>query len=433
MPEVAIPEAQAVLQSLQVGVVPHDGLQHLAVGRVAELRQALRELEVLRQGGGVFRVVVGEYGAGKTFFLHLVRQVALTQGYLVADADLGPELRLRGDGRGLATFRHLMANLAADSRPSGGALTVVLDRWCDGVRAAAAARLELTGALPRTPAAAQALDAELRARLAVLQALPGGFGWASALRRYLEAAVAGDDRIMAAALRFFRGEYRTRAEVRDTLGLGDVSPIADQDWHAHLRLMALTAAQAGHQGLLILLDECGHLASIPQADARSSNYEVLLGLLNDALQGRAHHLGLYVAGPPALVRDTRRGLASYPALATRLAPNPYADETHRDLAQPVLELPPLGADELLALLLKVRDLHAGVYGESRLDADGVGQFLQGLLARPGATRFLTPREALRAFVQALNLLAQHPDVAPASVLERATEDLVSGRFVPLTP
>ena len=435
MSDVPVAQAQSVLQSLQVGVVPHDGLQHLAVGRVAELRQSLRELEVLRRGGGVFRVVVGAYGAGKTFFLRLVRQVALTQGYVVADADLGPELRLRGDGRGLATYRHLMANLASDSRPDGGALTVVLDRWCDGVRGAAAARLGLPGAqaLARTPEAAQALDLELRVRLEALRTLPGGFGWASTLRRYLEAAVAGDDERTAAAIRWVRGEYRTRAELRATLGLADVSPVSDADWPAHLRLLALTAVQAGHQGLLVLLDECGHLATIPQPDARSSNYEVLLGLLNDALQGRAHHLGLYVAGPPEFLTDPRRGLFSYPALATRLKPNPYADEAHRDLAQPVLELPPLRAEELLALFLKVRALHAGLYGESRLDPDGVGRFVQELLARPGASRFLTPREALRAFVQALNLLEQHPELAPAAVLDRATEEIAAGRFVPLAP
>ncbi len=435
MPDVAVPEAQAVLQSLQVGVVPHDGLQHLAVGRVAELRQALRELEVLRRGGGVFRVVVGEYGAGKTFFLRLVRQVALTQGYVVADADLGPELRLRGDGRGLATYRHLMANLASDSRPDGGALAIVLDRWCDGVRSAAAARLGLpgAGAMRRTPEAAQALDSELRARLEALRTLPGGFAWASTLRRYLEAAVAGDDEGTTAALRRLRGEYRTRAEVRATLGLGDVAPISDADWHEHLRLLALTAVQAGYQGLLVLLDECGHLASVPQPDARSSNYEVLLGLLNDALQGRARHLGLYVAGPPEMLRDPRRGLFSYPALATRLTQNPYADQAHRDLAQPVLELPPLSADELLALFLKVRALHVGLHGESSLDPDGVGRFLRGLLARPGASRFLTPREALRSFVQALNILQQHPELQPAAVLDRATEDIAAGRFVALEP
>lgn len=433
MGDVAFQEAQAVLQSLQAGVVPHAGLQHLAVGRVAELRQALGELGVLERGGGVFRVVVGDYGTGKTFFLHLVRQVALTQGYLVADADLGPELRLRGEGRGLGTYRHLMANLASDSRPGGGALPLLLDRWCDVIRAAAAADLGLPpGAAPvRSPAMSRALAAQLRPRLLALQALPRGFSWAAVLRRYLEAAFAGQDEAVAAALRLLRGEFGSRAEAR--AALGEVTPVADADWHEHLRLLALTAVQAGHRGLLVLLDEGGHLASIPQPDARSANYEVLLGLLNDALQGRAHHLGLYLAGPPAMLKDPRRGLFSYPALASRLRPNPYADADHPDLAQPVLELRPLTPDELLALFLKVRAIHAGLHGEGPLDADAVRAFLGGLLARPGADRFLTPREALRAFLQALNLLHQHPELDASAILGEAADEIAAGRFVPLQP
>ena len=420
-----------MLQSLQAGVVPHAGLQHLAVGRVPELRHTLAELDVLGRGGGVFRVVLGDYGAGKTFFLRLLRQVALAQGYLVADADLGPALRLRGDGRGLTTYRHLLANLASDSRPDGGALPLLLDRWSDGVRAAAALRLGLApGAeAARSPALAQALDRELRSRLQGLRELPRGFAWAAVLRRYMEAAFAGDGETAAAAQRLLRGEFGTRGEVRATLGLTDVAPVADADWHEHLRLLARTAVQAGYRGLLVMLDEGGHLASIPQPDARSANYEVLLGLLNDALQGRAQHLGLYLAGPPAMLRDARHGLYSYPALASRLRTNPYADAQHRDLAQPVLELVPLTAEELLALFLKVRDLHSRLYGESPLSSGDVAAFLEGLLARPGADRFLTPREALRAFLQALNLLQQHPELDPSAVLGAAAQDLADGRFV----
>ncbi len=428
-------EVQAVLQSLQVGVVPQTGLQHLAVGRVPELRQALGELEVLGHGGGVFRVVLGEYGAGKTFFLRLLRQVALTQGYLVADADLGPDLRLRGEGRGLATYRHLLAHLASDSRPDGGALPLVLDRWADGVRNSAAAALGLDpeAAPARSPAMAQALDAALRRSLASLRELPRGFAWSAVLRRYMEAAFAGDDERAAAAQRLLRGEFGTRAEVRAALGLGDVSPVTDADWQEHLGLLARTAVQAGYRGLVVMLDEAGHLGSIAQPDARSSNYEVLLGLLNDALQGRARHLGLYLAGPPALLRDPRRGLYSYPALASRLKTNPYADERHRDLAQPVLELAPLAPDELLALFLKVRDLHARRYGSAALGNEDVAAFLQGLLSRPGADRFLTTREALRAFLQALNLLQQHPELDRAAVLGEAERDLAEGRFALLEP
>lgn len=431
MPEVPPREAQAILQSLQAGVVPRAGLHHLAVGRVAELRQALAELEVVRAGGGVFKVVSGDYGSGKTFFLSLLRQVALARGYLVADADLSPDLRLRGEGRGLATYAQLTARLAAESRPEGGALPLVLDRWADRVRAGARERLGQAAPPGRSPALALAVavDRELRARLQPLTDQPGGFGCAAVLRRHYEAALAGDEDGVAACLRFLRGEFRTAAEARAALRLHAIAPIADATWYEHLRLLAALAADAGYGGLLVMLDEGVNLYRIAQPEARAANYEVLLRLLNDALQGRAPHLALYLAGPPDMVTDPRRGLSSYPALRSRLQSNPFADEAHRDLTQPVLSLAPLSADELLALLLKVRALHAGFYGPTRVSEDDAQVLLRRLLARPGAERFLTVRETLRAFLHALNVLAQNPDLDKAVVLGDVETEVAESRFV----
>jgi len=431
LPEVAPRDAQAILQSLQAGVVPRTGLQHLAVGRVAEVRQALAELEVLRGGGGVFKVVAGDYGSGKTFFLALVRQVALTRGYLVTDADLGPDLRLHGEGRGLATFRQLMARLGSESRPDGGALPLVLDRWADRVRAGA--RQRLGGPVPegRSPALAAAVDRELRARLQPIRDQPGGFGFAAVVRHYFEAALAGDDVGTDASLRYLRGEFRTATEARQHLRLNGTEPATDATWFSHLRLLALLGVDAGYAGLLVMLDEGVNLYRIAQPEARAANYEVLLRLCNDALQGRAPHLGFYLAGPPEMVSDPRRGLHSYPALRSRLQANPFADAAHPDLAQPVLGLPPLSPDELLALLLKVKNLHAGFYGPSAVTEADAAALLRRLLARPGAERFLTVRETLRSFIQALNVLQQNPGLDRAAVLSGVEAEVTEERFVPL--
>lgn len=438
MPEPPVRDAQAILQSLQAGVVPRAGLHHLAVGRVPEVRQALAELEVLRDGGGVFKVVVGDYGSGKTFLLALIRQVALARGYLVADADLGPDLRLRGDDRGLATYRQLMARVSSEGRPDGGALGTVLDRWAERVRSAAAARLppsEDPAAPPpgasRSPDLAMAVDRELRSRLRGFQDQPGGFAWAAVLRRYYEAALAGDEAGLASSLRWLRGEFRSAAEARAVLGSGAPPPITDATWYEHLRLLALLAADAGYAGLLVMLDEGVNLLRIGAPESRAANYEVVLRLCNDTLQGRSAFLGFYLAGPPEMVTDVRRGFHSYPALRSRLQANPYADARHRDLTQPVLSLAPLTADELLALLYKVRSLHAAAHGPSRLGEAETATFLGRLLARPGAERFLTVRGTLRAFLQALSVLAQNPEMEPGAVLGQAEEDLADSRFVSL--
>ncbi len=429
-------EAQAILQSLQAGVVPRAGLQHLAVGRAAEVRQALRELRAVQAGGGIFKVIIGDYGSGKTFFLRLVRQVALHQGCVVTEADLSPDLRLRGDGRGLATYRHLVAGLATDTRGEGGALSVLLDRWCDDVRQTAVGRLDSPPA-GRTPALAAAVDRELRLRLRDLQTKPRGAHVAAVLRAYFEASLSEQPDRLEAALRWFRGEYRNATAAAAELRMPGLGIIRDEDWVEHLRLLGAVAAQAGFGGLLCMLDEGVNLYRISQPESRAANYEVLLGLCNDALQGRAPYLGVFLAGPPEMLADPRRGLYSYPALKSRLQINPYEDARHRDLAQPVLHLPPLGPEELLALLLRVRRIHAAFYGPCPVDDADAKRLLDTLLARPGADRFLTVREALRSFIHACNILQQHPDLDKEAVLAQAeaavplTPEEPGGGFVPL--
>lgn len=416
-------EAQAILQSLQAGVVPRSGLQYLAVGRVAEVRQLLAELQAVTAGAGAFKLVLGQYGSGKTFLLALVRQAALARGFLVADADLGPGLRLAGDGRGVATYRELMARLSSAARPEGGALPALIDRWAEAVRAGVAARLGGSSPPARTPAMAAAVDRELAMRLAPLAERSGGPGWAAVLRAYYEAALGGDEGRSDACLRWLRGEMRTAAEAKAALGVAGAAPPGDGDWHERLRLLALLADQAGYAGLVVILDEAVHLYRLAQAEARARNYEVVLRLLNATLQGDAPHLAVYMAGPPELLSDPYRGLGSDPALKSRLAPNPLADERHRDLAQPVLSLAPLSPDELLALLGKTLAIHQAFHGRSRLTEAHANRFLQAALGRPGARTGLTAREVLRGFLQLGNLVQQHPDLDADALLEQAAAQL----------
>ncbi len=397
--------------------MPRVGLQHLAVGRVPEVRQLLRELEAVASGAGAFKLVLGAYGAGKTFLLALARQAALAQNFLVADADLGPGLRLTGEGKGLATYRELLARLSSTARPEGGALPALLDRWAEAVRDRAVGSLP-TAPSGRTPALAAAVNRELARHLGALSQAAGGPAFAAVLRIYFEAALAGEDERAAASVRWLRGEMRSAAEARAALGVPGLGA-TDTDWYDRLRLLAQLAHQAGYAGLVVVLDEAVHLYRLAQPQARASNYEVVLRLLNATLQGDAPHLAVYLAGPPEMLSDPYRGLVADPALKSRLAPNELADAAHRDLAQPVLQVQPLDPSELLALLQKVMAVHRAYYGASRLGAEHAAAFLKALLARPGASRHLTAREAVRGFLHLCNLVQQHADLDVTDLLQRA--------------
>ena len=382
--------AAVILNSLKGGVVPRIGLPYITVGREREIEALLGDLELVADGGASFRFLVGRYGAGKSFLLQTIRTHAMGRGFVVADADLSPERRLQGrEGQGLATYRELVRNLSTKTRPEGGALGLVLDRW--------------VAALSAEPDPATAL----RAQMAPLQELVCGFDFARILTTYYEASQAGDELARDAAVRWLRGEYRTKTEARAATGVNAV--IGDDTWYEYLKLFAEFLTGAGYLGLVVLVDELVNLYKIPNAVTRQYNYEKLLAMYNDTLQGKAHHLGIIMGGTPQSIEDTRRGVYSYEALRSRLAQGRFSREGMSDLLAPVIHLEPLTYEELLVLCEKLADIHAGYHGYARtLGTPELVRFLQAEYGRVGAATHLTPREVIRDFIELLDILCQNP-------------------------
>lgn len=405
--------AQAVLNSLKGGVVPRVGLPYIAVGRRSEIEALLRDVDVIADGGASFRFIVGRYGSGKSFLLQTIRNYAMERGFIVADADLSPERRLQGTrGQGLATYRELIGNLSTRTRPEGGALTLVLDRWISAVQSAAA---QESGLLPGDPALTGAVDRRIYAVTSAVSELVHGFEFARLLSAYYHAYVDGDDGTKAQVVRWFRAEYATKREAKEALGVGVI--ITDDDWYDYLKLFAAFFRMAGYTGMLILIDELVNLYKIPNAVTRQYNYEKLLAMYNDALQGRAKHLGILMGATPQAMEDKRRGVYSYEALRSRLSEGRFSRPGARDLLAPVIRLEPLTAEEMLVLCEKLSGMHAGLYGHDRgLSAEELAAFLQLEYARIGADENITPREVIRDFIELLDLLYQRPDMTVSELL-----------------
>ena len=405
--------AQAVLNSLKGGVVPRVGLPYIAVGRRSEIEALLRDVDVIADGGASFRFIVGRYGSGKSFLLQTIRNYAMERGFIVADADLSPERRLQGTrGQGLATYRELIGNLSTRTRPEGGALTLVLDRWISAVQSAAA---QESGLLPGDPALTGAVDRRIYAVTSAVSELVHGFEFARLLSAYYHAYVDGDDGTKAQVVRWFRAEYATKREAKEALGVGVI--ITDDDWYDYLKLFAAFFRMAGYTGMLILIDELVNLYKIPNAVTRQYNYEKLLAMYNDALQGRAKHLGILMGATPQAMEDKRRGVYSYEALRSRLSEGRFSRPGARDLLAPVIRLEPLTAEEMLVLCEKLSGMHAGLYGHDRgLSAEELAAFLQLEYGRVGADENITPREVIRDFIELLDLLYQRPDMTVSELL-----------------
>ncbi len=393
--------AAVLINSLKGGVVPRIGLPYVTVGRKTEIAALLHDLDLIADGGASFRFLVGRYGAGKSFLLQTIRTHAMGKGFVVADADLSPERRLQGTaGQGLATYRELIRNLSTKTRPEGGALQLVLDRWVANMR----------GSAPNED------DAEaLALAMAPLEEMVHGFDFARVMRAYHDATIEGDDERRSAVLRWLRGEYRTKTEARADLGINVC--ISDDNWYDYLKLLARFLKGAGYEGMLVLIDELVNLYKIPNSITRQYNYEKILTMYNDTLQGKAHYLGIIMGGTPQSIEDRRRGVYSYEALRSRLAEGRFAREGLSDMLAPVIHLNPLTYEELLVLIEKLADIHAGYFGYDRmLGTDQLVKFLQIEFGRVGADTHLTPREVIRDFIELLDIMYQNPETDMEALL-----------------
>ncbi len=406
--------SQTILNSLKGGVVPRVGLPYIAVGRKNEIDALLHDVDIIAEGGASFRFIVGRYGAGKSFLIQTIRNYVMDRGFIVADADLSPERRLQGTkGQGLATYRELISNLSTKTSPAGGALTLVLDRWINGVQTEAIGE---TGLMPGDPALTKAVDQKIYAVTSAVSELVHGFEFARLLSVYYHAYIEGDDEKKGKVARWFRGEYALKREAKEDLGVNII--ITDDDWYDYLKIFAVFFRLAGYAGMMLMIDELVNIYKIPHSITRQYNYEKLLTMYNDTLQGRARYLGIIMGATPQTVEDRRRGLYSYEALRSRLAEGKFSRPGTRDLLAPVIRLEPLSPEEMLVLCEKLSGMHADLYGyPPRLAADDLAGFIRLEYGRIGADQNITPREVIRDFIEILDLLYQHPAMKIEELLQ----------------
>ena len=409
--------AQTVLNSLKGGVVPRIGLPYITVGRKEEIEALLHDVDIIQDGGASFRFIVGRYGSGKSFLLQTIRNYVMDKNFVVVDGDLSPERRLQGSkGQGLATYRELIQNLSTKTRPEGGALTLILDRWINSVQS----QVAQSGIANDDPKFEAEVDKKIYAVISSLNELVHGFDFAKLLNMYYHAYMSNDDETKAKVLKWFRGEYSHKTEAKKDLGVDII--ISDSDWYEYLKLFAAFFRQAGYAGLMIMIDELVNIFKIPNAISRQYNYEKILTMYNDTLQGKAKYLGIIMCGTPQAIEDRRRGVYSYEALRSRLATGKFVQNGARDMYAPVIKLQPLTAEEMLVLTEKLADMHANLYGYERtITDDDLAQFIKIEYARVGADTNITPREIIRDFIELLDIVWQNPDT-------KITDLLHSDRF-----
>ena len=398
--------ASVIINSLKGGVVPRIGLPYITVGRETEIDAFLHDIGIIEEGGASFRFIAGKYGSGKSFLLQTVRSYAMDRNMAVADADLSPERRLQGTrGQGLATYKELIRNLSTKTRPEGGALTLILDRWISGLMNEA---MNENGLSFSDPGLKPLTEKKFRVVISSLNEMVHGFDLARLLPLYYEAYLNRDDELKARVVKWFRGEYTTKTEAKEQLGVNII--ITDDDWYEYIKLFSVFLKKAGYGGLIILIDELVNIYKIPNSITRQYNYEKILTMYNDTLQGKAQYLGIIMSGTPQCIEDTRRGVYSYEALRSRLTAGRFGRGEMRDMLAPVIKLVPLTYEEMLVLTEKLADIHAQLFEyEQKIREEDLITFIKIEFSRIGADTSITPREVIRDFIELLDILYQNPD------------------------
>lgn len=411
-------EREAILRSLGAGVVPRVGQQHIQVGRVNEIKALIRDIDHIAEGGSAIRFVIGEYGSGKTFFLNLVRSIALERKLVAANADLTPDRRLHATGgQARSLYAELTKNLATRAKPDGGAMPSVVETF-------------VTSSLKQAAESGAQPEAVIHTRLDSLSEMVGGYDFAQVIASYCRGHETGDETLQSDAIRWLRGEFSTKTDARQALGVRTI--VNDANVYDQLKLLARFVRLAGYRGLLICLDELVNVYKLANSQARKSNYEQILRILNDTLGGE-DGIGFVLGGTPDFLMDTRKGLYSYEALQSRLAENPFAREGIVDYSGPVLRLTNLSPEYLFVLLQNIRDVYAsGGNDEAPLPDEAIEAFMKHCSQKVGEAHFRTPRSSIKAFVNLLAVLDQNPDFGWADLVGRVELDReVNPDLVPL--
>lgn len=398
----------AVIQSLSAGVVPRAGLEYIAVGRKLEIDALLHDIDdIVAEGGASFRMILGRYGSGKSFLCQLIRNYSLQRNFAVMDADLSPQHRLTGtQGQGLNLYRALLTNAATKTRPDGGAFSAILERWISDLQQQV---VQKEGLKPNDPNFSSAVENLIRSTISQMEGMVHGFDFSTVITAYWQGHQTGDDTKKEAAMRWLRGEYSTKSEAREALGVRVI--IDDDSWYDYIKLLAHFIKDIGYKGLIIFIDEAVNLYKISNTVARNNNYERLLTIFNDTMQGKAQHLGIILGATPQMVEDNRRGLFSYEALRSRLEESRFARDGLRDLSGPMLRLELLSPEEVFVLLQRVREIHGLHYNYVPAVQDKqIEYFLNEVRKRLGADQLITPREIVRDFIAILNIMQQNPGI-----------------------
>lgn len=409
-------ETTALLQALRGGVVPVIGIQHIMVGRNREAQAVLETINNVKAGSSAVKFWIGDFGSGKSFMMTLLKTIALKQDFVVSDVDFTPERRLYDTNRrAVSTYSSIVNNISIKTKPDGNALPTIIEKWITQLMEKVSKEHSIPLDQIRNETYAPLVKQEIMQSINNLQGV-GAFEFGLVIAKYYEGYVAGNVELTRCALRWLRGEYTTRTDARMDLGVREI--IDDANYYDMIKNLCIFFVQIGYSGFVINFDEAINLYKLAQSTIRDKNYEKILSIYNDCMQGHISKLFINIAGTKEFLADTRRGLYSYAALKSRLEFNPYETTAIRDFSGPVIVLNPLTHEDIYILLTKLQGIFETHYQtKSPITDSDIHAFMEEMFNKPGADLYLTPRQVIRDFLNLLSILRENPEVDKSTFMK----------------
>ena len=337
----------------------------------------------------------------------------MAKGMIVADADLSPNRSLIGSSnrkKGLATYRELMCNLSIKTSPTGSALGKILDLWLNMIWIDVAKNIGQGGI--QGNALEEMVTNKIYETILDMQEMVHGYDFANILVMYWKASRVNDAEIKAKTLRWLRGEYNTKTEAKQDLGVSNI--INDDDWYEYIKLFSNFFVKIGYKGFIVIIDELINIYKCKSPVARNNNYEKILAMYNDTMQGKARYLGIIMGGTPQSIEDVNRGVFSYEALKSRLESGKYGTNKMINLMTPIIRIMPLTKEEIIVLLEKLAEIHADLYDyELKITIEDIIDFIEEAIQ---GEKNVTPRSIIRDFIEVLNLFYQNYNLSIKDIM-----------------
>lgn len=410
-------QATVIIKSLEGGVVPSIGIEHLLVGRKREVEEVIGILDDVALGGSDIRFWVGDFGSGKSFMLATIEQLALAKDFVSSTIDLAPQRRFYAtDKKALALYSELVGNIKTKTARSGNVIEQIIDQWLMKIFVEVSADKQVEVSELIRGACENEVNKAILDTLASFSSVGLSYEFGQALSKYYQAFVRDDRMLKMKALRWLRGDITTKTEAKRELGINRI--IDDDNYFDGLKTLAELFVALGYKGFVVNFDEAVNLYKIPQAVTRERNYERILNIYNECKSEKAKGLFVNFGATRPTVFDKTRGMSSYGALQGRLGSEQDCDLLLVNTKRTVLSLKALTDEEIYTLLENLVNIYNINYKQEIEVSEGqIVKYMEGQLNRPGAHEFLTPRAVIKDFLEILDLKRQNEDITIEKILD----------------